>query len=91
VKPGCPQTFLFAVNCEEVLLETRFVRGNPGYIRGKPCVYVGMTGLDPDIRFTSPYNTLCCSAGSCARRWATVAGSKSASTTPGPWASWPIT
>jgi hypothetical protein len=36
---------------KDVLLETKFVRGNPGYIQGKPCVYVGMTGLDPDIRF----------------------------------------
>ena len=26
-------------------------RCNPNYITGKPCVYVGMTGLDPDIRF----------------------------------------
>ena len=36
---------------KDVLLETKFVRGNPDYIQGKPCVYVGMTGLDPDIRF----------------------------------------
>lgn len=35
----------------EVLKEAKFVRGNPGYIDGKPCVYVGMTGLDPDVRF----------------------------------------
>ncbi len=34
-----------------VLDEPRFVRANPGYRAGKPCVYVGMTGLDPDIRF----------------------------------------
>jgi hypothetical protein len=36
---------------KDVLLEAKFVRGNPGYIQGKPCVYVDMTGLDPDIRF----------------------------------------
>jgi hypothetical protein len=36
---------------KDVLREARFVRGNPAYIAGKPCVYVGMTGLDPDIRF----------------------------------------
>jgi hypothetical protein len=36
---------------KDVLLESKFVRGNPDYIEGKPCVYVGMTGLDPDIRF----------------------------------------
>ena len=35
----------------DVLTEKKFLRSNPGYIRGKPCVYVGMTGLDPDIRF----------------------------------------
>lgn len=34
-----------------VLDEARFVRCNPGYRSGQPCVYVGMTGLDPDIRF----------------------------------------
>ena len=35
----------------DVLLEPRFRRCNPGYIDGQPCVYVGMTGLDPDLRF----------------------------------------
>ena len=35
----------------DVLYEGRFKRCNPGYIPGKPCVYVGMTGLDPDVRF----------------------------------------
>jgi hypothetical protein len=34
-----------------VLDEARFVRANPDYLQGKPCVYVGMTGLDPDVRF----------------------------------------
>jgi hypothetical protein len=28
----------------------RFRRANPGYELGKPFVYVGMTGLDPDVR-----------------------------------------
>jgi len=36
---------------KDVLLEPRFRKNNPGYIEGKPCVYVGMTGLDPDVRF----------------------------------------
>ena len=36
---------------DAVLGEPRFVRSNPGYVTGKPCVYVGMTGLDPDRRF----------------------------------------
>jgi hypothetical protein len=35
----------------DVLYEPRFRRANPGYVSGKPCIYVGMTGLDPDIRF----------------------------------------
>ena len=34
-----------------VLLKRRFVKSNPNYVAGKPCVYVGMTGLDPDVRF----------------------------------------
>ena len=34
-----------------VLSERKFRRCNPNYIEGKPCVYVGMTGLDPDVRF----------------------------------------
>ena len=28
-----------------------FRKANPGYVLGKPFVYVGMTGLDPDRRF----------------------------------------
>lgn len=35
----------------DVLGEPRFRRANPGYVAGRPCVYVGMTGLDPDVRF----------------------------------------
>ncbi len=31
--------------------EPRFRAANPGYELGKPFVYVGMTGLDPDLRF----------------------------------------
>jgi len=34
-----------------VLREARFRRANPGYAMAKPCVYVGMTGLSPDVRF----------------------------------------
>ena len=36
---------------KDVLYESRFKKANPGYIAGKPCIYVGMTGLDPDVRF----------------------------------------
>ena len=35
----------------DVLYEARFKRCNPDYLPGRPCVYVGMTGLDPDVRF----------------------------------------
>jgi hypothetical protein len=34
-----------------VLDEPRFMKANPAYRAGKPCVYVGMTGIDPDVRF----------------------------------------
>ena len=35
----------------EVLQHGKFRRANPDYDATRPCVYVGMTGLDPDIRF----------------------------------------
>ena len=31
--------------------EASFRRANPDYRFGKPLVYIGMTGLDPDLRF----------------------------------------
>jgi predicted GIY-YIG superfamily endonuclease len=34
-----------------VLYERKFQRANPDYDPEKPCLYVGMTGLDPDVRF----------------------------------------
>jgi hypothetical protein len=36
---------------KDVLYESKFRKCNPDYVPGKPCVYVGMTGLDPDLRF----------------------------------------
>jgi hypothetical protein len=36
---------------KDVLYEAKFKKANPEYDYGKPCVYVGMTGLDPDVRF----------------------------------------
>ena len=36
---------------DEVWNVARFRRANPDYQLGKPFVYVGMTGLDPDVRF----------------------------------------
>ena len=35
----------------DVRYEPRFKRCNPDHDPAKPCVYVGMTGLDPDDRF----------------------------------------
>ena len=34
-----------------VLADRRFRRRNPGYVEGKPCVYVGMTGLSVAQRY----------------------------------------
>jgi hypothetical protein len=34
-----------------VMRESRFARANPGWRFGRPCVYVGMTGLTPELRF----------------------------------------
>jgi hypothetical protein len=36
---------------KDVLYEPRFRKANRDYDPAKPCVYVGMTGLDPDVRF----------------------------------------
>ena len=36
---------------DRVWNHTRFRHANPDYQLGKPFVYVGMTGLDPDVRF----------------------------------------
>jgi hypothetical protein len=36
---------------KEVLNEPRFRKANERYRLGFPCVYVGMTGLSPDLRF----------------------------------------
>ena len=36
---------------QDVLYEPKFRRCNPDYDPSRPCVYVGMTGLEPDVRF----------------------------------------
>jgi hypothetical protein len=36
---------------DQVWNEASFRKANPDYQLGKPFVYVGMTGLDPDLRF----------------------------------------
>ena len=47
----------------DVLLSTRFMHSNPDYLLKKPCVHIGMTGLDPDVRFDE------CKAGIQANRY----------------------
>jgi hypothetical protein len=36
---------------DRVWNEPSFRKANPDHDIGKPCLYVGMTGLDPDLRF----------------------------------------
>ena len=36
---------------KDVLKKQYFLNANPNYDPSKPCVYVGLTGLDPDERF----------------------------------------
>ena len=36
---------------DQVWNEPSFRKANPDHVLGKPFVYVGMTGLDPDLRF----------------------------------------
>lgn len=43
---------VYVVGLDPKVLEVKKYRErNPGYVEGKPCVYVGMTGLSPDERF----------------------------------------
>jgi predicted GIY-YIG superfamily endonuclease len=41
---------------DEVLTERRFTDANPNYKKGQPCVYVGMTTENPEIRFLNHKN-----------------------------------
>ncbi len=54
-KPRVPRSHHYHVYVIELSDEVwnvgRFRRANPDYQLGKPFVYVGMTGLDPDVRF----------------------------------------
>ena len=42
--------YVVLLSCE-VLKHQKFINANIAYLEGEPCVYVGMTGLDPDTRF----------------------------------------
>lgn len=47
-----PHHHVYVVELDDrVWNHPRFRRANPGWTLGKPFVYVGMTGLDPDVRF----------------------------------------
>jgi hypothetical protein len=47
-----PRHHVYVVELDDrVWNNARFRRANPDYMLGKPFVYVGMTGLDPDLRF----------------------------------------
>lgn len=43
---------IYVIELDPTVLEKKkFREANPQYIEGKPCVYVGMTGLTPQERF----------------------------------------
>lgn len=49
---GRPHYHVYVVElADQVWNIARFRRANPDYRLGQPFVYVGMTGLDPDLRF----------------------------------------
>ena len=51
-KVGRARHHVYVVELDEAVLEeTKFVRANPSHRYGMRCLYVGMTGLDPDLRF----------------------------------------
>lgn len=51
-RPAAQRHHVYVVLLDDrVWNEPSFRRANPDYQLGKPFVYVGMTGLDPDTRF----------------------------------------
>ncbi len=47
-----PHYHVYVVELDDrVWNHARFRKANPDYVLGRPFVYVGMTGLDPDVRF----------------------------------------
>ena len=44
--------YVYVIGLDSSVLENkRFLKKNPQYIDGKPCVYVGQSALTPDERF----------------------------------------
>ena len=51
-RPRAHHHHVYVIELERsVMLEPRFRKANPDYDPTRPCVYVGMTGLSPDVRF----------------------------------------
>jgi hypothetical protein len=51
-RPARHQHHVYVVElADQVWNEASFRKANPDHQLGKPFVYVGMTGLDPDLRF----------------------------------------
>jgi hypothetical protein len=47
-----PHYHVYVVELDPAILaRKKFRDANPRYVTGKPCVYVGMTGLTPTVRF----------------------------------------
>ena len=47
-----PHHYVYVILLNKAVLEhKKFKSANPNYSGLSPCVYVGMTGLDPDTRF----------------------------------------
>lgn len=45
---------VYVIRLDDAVLKVRrFALANPGHVPGKPCVYVGMTGLTPEERFAN--------------------------------------
>lgn len=50
--PGRKHHSVYVVELDDRVWDhARFRRANPDWQLGRPFVYVGMTGLDPDVRF----------------------------------------
>lgn len=52
--PAALHHYVYVVLLDPAVLKLRKIRAvNPTRQKGKPCVYVGMTGLNPDERFAN--------------------------------------
>ena len=51
-RPKKPVKNLYVIRlCDAVLKRPKFLEMNPDYRPGKPCMYVGVTSHDPEVRF----------------------------------------